>query len=81
MLPILTPEQSAAWDKSAADAGIDLATLMETAGRAVAAVIASRYPTRLGEGILIAVGPGHNGGDGWGSVPRSPRRRPVRRSP
>ncbi len=65
MLPILTPEQSAAWDSAAADAGIELATLMETAGRAVAAVIAGRYPTRLGDGLLVAAGPGHNGGDGW----------------
>lgn len=65
MLPILTPEQSAAWDTSAAEAGIDLATLMETAGRAVAAVIAARYPTRLSDGVLVAAGPGHNGGDGW----------------
>ena len=65
MIPILTPEQSAAWDTSAADAGIELATLMETAGRAVAAVIAARYPVRLGDGLLVAAGPGHNGGDGW----------------
>jgi hydroxyethylthiazole kinase-like uncharacterized protein yjeF len=65
MIPILTPEQSAAWDTSAADAGIELATLMETAGRAVAAVIAARYPIRLGDGLLVAAGPGHNGGDGW----------------
>src|SRR5689334_5762245 len=65
MLPILAPEQSAAWDRTAADAGIELATLMENAGRAVAAVIAARYPTRLGDGLLVAAGLGHNGGDGW----------------
>src|SRR3954452_18411523 len=65
MLPILTPEQSAAWDSASADVGIELATLMETAGRAVAAVIAGRYSSRLGEGILVAAGSGHNGGDGW----------------
>ena len=47
MLPILTPEQSAAWDSAAADAGIELATLMETAGRAVAGVSGGRYPTRV----------------------------------
>jgi len=65
MLPILTPEQSAAWDHAATDAGIELATLMESAGRAVAVVTAHRYPTRLADGLLIAAGPGHNGGDGW----------------
>ena len=65
MLPILTPDQSVAWDRTAISAGIEPATLMECAGRAVLAVLASRFATRLSEGVLIAVGPGHNGGDGW----------------
>ncbi len=38
---------------------------MESAGRAAAAVLAARYAARLREGVLIAVGPGNNGGDGW----------------
>ena len=46
MLPILTPDQSAAWDRKAAAAGIELATLMECAGRAVLAVMAPRYARR-----------------------------------
>ena len=65
MLPVLTPDQSSAWDRKAVGAGIDLATLMECAGRAVLAVFASRFATRMGEGVLVAAGPGHNGGDGW----------------
>ncbi len=65
MLPILAPEQSAAWDRQAEDAGIALATLMETAGRAAAAVIADRFGAVLGQGLLVACGPGNNGGDGW----------------
>jgi len=65
MLPVLSPEQSAAWDASAVADGVALATLMETAGRAAAAVLASRYAHRLREGVLVAAGPGHNGGDGW----------------
>ena len=65
MLPILTPEQSAAWDHKAVAAGVELATLMECAGRAVVAVLAPRFATRLSEGVLVAAGPGHNGGDGW----------------
>jgi ADP-dependent NAD(P)H-hydrate dehydratase / NAD(P)H-hydrate epimerase len=65
MLPILSPDQSAAWDRKAVAAGIELATLMECAGRAVLAVFVSRYPTRLADGVLVAAGPGHNGGDGW----------------
>jgi NAD(P)H-hydrate epimerase len=65
VLPILTPEQSAAWDHKAVAAGVELATLMECAGRAVVAVLAPRFATRLSEGVLVAAGPGHNGGDGW----------------
>ncbi|HET8625051.1 MAG TPA: NAD(P)H-hydrate dehydratase [Gemmatimonadales bacterium] len=65
MIPVLTPEQAAQWDAQAEAAGISLATLMETAGRAIAAVIAERYRTELRHGVLVAVGPGNNGGDGW----------------
>ncbi|HET7600435.1 MAG TPA: NAD(P)H-hydrate dehydratase [Gemmatimonadales bacterium] len=65
MLPILSPEQSAAWDRQAADAGIELATLMESAGRAAAAIVADRYGPALAQGVLVAAGSGNNGGDGW----------------
>ena len=64
-LPVLSPDQSAAWDASAIDSGVALATLMECAGRAAAAVLATRYTHRLRDGVLVAAGPGHNGGDGW----------------
>ncbi|MFL5403387.1 MAG: NAD(P)H-hydrate dehydratase [Gemmatimonadales bacterium] len=64
-IPVLTPEQSNSWDQRAVAAGIELATLMESAGRAVAVVLADRYAYLLRTGILIAAGPGHNGGDGW----------------
>jgi NAD(P)H-hydrate repair Nnr-like enzyme with NAD(P)H-hydrate epimerase domain len=42
-IPVVSPEQSAAWDQLAVAAGIELATLMESAGRAVAAVLTERY--------------------------------------
>jgi len=64
-IPVLTPEQSKSWDQSAAGVGIELATLMESAGRAVAVVLADRYGHMLRDGVLIAAGPGNNGGDGW----------------
>ena len=64
-IPVLSPEQSNAWDQLAVSAGIELATLMETAGRAVTAVLADRYAHLLRIGVLVAVGPGNNGGDGW----------------
>jgi ADP-dependent NAD(P)H-hydrate dehydratase / NAD(P)H-hydrate epimerase len=65
MIPVLTPEQSKAWDQRAEASGIELGTLMESAGRAVAAVLGDRYGYLLRAGVLIAAGPGHNGGDGW----------------
>src|SRR6478609_5167437 len=65
MIPVLTPEQSNDWDQRAASAGVGLATLMESAGRAVAAVLAARYGSLLRSGVLVAAGPGNNGGDGW----------------
>ena len=64
-LPVLTPEQSNAWDELAVSAGIARATLMESAGRAVAAVLADRSAHLLKNGVLVAAGPGNNGGDGW----------------
>ena len=65
MIPVLSPQQSATWDQSAVADGIGLATLMENAGRAAAAVLADRFAGRLRDGVLVAAGPGHNGGDGW----------------
>lgn len=64
-LPVLTPEQSAEWDRRADAAGIALATLMDAAGRAAAHVLAARFPDRIAGGVLVATGPGNNGGDGW----------------
>jgi ADP-dependent NAD(P)H-hydrate dehydratase / NAD(P)H-hydrate epimerase len=65
MIPVLTPEQSNSWDDRAAAAGIELATLMENAGRGAAVVLANRYSHLLRTGVLVAAGPGNNGGDGW----------------
>lgn len=65
-VPVLTAEQSAAWDARAReDAGIPGRVLMESAGRAAARVIAARMGGRLERGVLLAAGPGNNGGDGW----------------
>jgi ADP-dependent NAD(P)H-hydrate dehydratase / NAD(P)H-hydrate epimerase len=64
-LPVLTPDQSNNWDRLAVGAGVELATLMENAGRAAAVVMANRYASLLRSGVLVAAGPGNNGGDGW----------------
>jgi hydroxyethylthiazole kinase-like uncharacterized protein yjeF len=64
-IPVLTPEQSAEWDRRTAAAGIALVTLMDAAGRAAAQTMAARFPDRISGGVLVATGPGNNGGDGW----------------
>ncbi|HKG32684.1 MAG TPA: NAD(P)H-hydrate dehydratase [Gemmatimonadales bacterium] len=64
-IPVLTPEQSKTWDQRSVAAGVELATLMESAGRAVAVVLSDRYARLLRTGVLVAAGPGNNGGDGW----------------
>ena len=65
MIPVLSPEQSNSWDRKAVAAGVELASLMENAGRAASVVVADRYPHLLRSGVLVAAGPGNNGGDGW----------------
>jgi hydroxyethylthiazole kinase-like uncharacterized protein yjeF len=65
MIPVVSPAEAAAWDQQAVAAGIPLRALMESAGRGAAAVLAARFPERLRSGVVVATGPGHNGGDGW----------------
>jgi len=65
VVPVVSPTQAAEWDSRALAAGISIETLMETAGRAVAHVLADRYGSRLRQGALVAAGSGNNGGDGW----------------
>lgn len=65
MLPILTPDQARAWDATAAAGGRTLGALMESAGRAIAPVLADRFAAACRQGVLVAAGPGNNGGDGW----------------
>jgi ADP-dependent NAD(P)H-hydrate dehydratase / NAD(P)H-hydrate epimerase len=64
-IPVLSPDQSEAWDREAEAAGISRAVLMSAAGRAVAGVIAARHSLAAERGVLVAAGSGNNGGDGW----------------
>lgn len=65
MVPVLTPDQCRAWDAAAVQAGRPLRMLMETAGRAVARIALDDHPLAARDGVLVACGPGNNGGDGW----------------
>lgn len=65
MIPVLSPEHARAWDAAADAGGRPLGALMESAGRAVAGVVSDRYGTRCRQGVIVAAGPGNNGGDGW----------------
>lgn len=65
-LPVLNASQAAAWDALArTEAHIPSRVLMEAAGRAVASAVAREYPGALRAGVIVAAGPGNNGGDGW----------------
>lgn len=63
LLPLFSTEDCAAADRYAADSGVPTLRLMEAAGRAVAEAAQSLLPE--GGSVLIACGPGNNGGDGY----------------
>lgn len=60
-VPVLTADEMRAWDVHAIQSlGVPEAVLMESAGRAAAAVIQRLYPAGR---VVCAVGSGNNGGD------------------
>lgn len=64
MQPVVTAEEMRALDRATIeDVGIPALTLMETAGRAVAAAV-MRALQRQGH-VAVVCGPGNNGGDGF----------------
>jgi len=61
---LFTSAEAFAMDSFAMDAGIPALSLMELAGAGAAAEIRARWPVD-GRQVLIACGPGNNGGDGF----------------
>jgi hydroxyethylthiazole kinase-like uncharacterized protein yjeF len=64
MIPILTPDESAALDRASAERGISVDALMENAGRAVARAAVELAGGAYGRRVLVVCGKGNNGGDG-----------------
>ena len=63
MIELLTPEQMAAADRFAIETGTPGMALMERAGLAVADAVTATRPA--GGRVVVAAGPGNNGGDGF----------------
>ncbi|HET7789173.1 MAG TPA: NAD(P)H-hydrate dehydratase [Gemmatimonadales bacterium] len=65
-VPVLTAAEATGWDGAARKQfRIPSRVLMETAGRAAAAVIVRECPDVRKGGALVVAGAGNNGGDGW----------------
>jgi ADP-dependent NAD(P)H-hydrate dehydratase / NAD(P)H-hydrate epimerase len=62
VVELITPEEMRRVEAMAPQHGVSYATLMENAGRAVAAEIINRFTMRP---VTVLCGPGNNGGDGF----------------
>ena len=63
MIELLSTAEMGEADRRTIAGGVPGTTLMENAGRAVAALVATRHPP--GSRIAVVAGPGNNGGDGF----------------
>ena len=61
----VTADQMRAIEARCVDAGVSLDTLMENAGLAVANAVQERLGGAAGKSVVVLVGPGNNGSDGY----------------
>jgi hydroxyethylthiazole kinase-like uncharacterized protein yjeF len=61
----VTADQMRAIEGRCVDAGVSLDTLMENAGRSIAEAVLSRLGGAYRKSVVVLVGPGNNGSDGY----------------
>ena len=64
MVKVVSVGEMRQLERSSEAIGLPGPALMENAGRAIAQVVADRYPRPLTSRVLVLAGPGNNGGDG-----------------
>ncbi len=69
-VPLLDAASAAAGDRAAVEAGATWDGLMRRAAGALARGVADVVPRTYGRRVVLVVGPGNNGGDGWAAAPR-----------
>jgi ADP-dependent NAD(P)H-hydrate dehydratase / NAD(P)H-hydrate epimerase len=62
---VASAEETIASERATIESGTPAAELMRRAGRAASEIIYSRYEKWTRNGVVVYVGPGNNGGDGW----------------
>ena len=65
LIPVIDAATASAADAAAIAGGIPSRALMQRAGAAAAAEIATRFAHLIADGVVVATGQGNNGGDGW----------------
>ncbi|MBY5161607.1 NAD(P)H-hydrate dehydratase, partial [Salsipaludibacter albus] len=73
-LPLVGAAEAAAGDEAAVAAGATWAGLMDRAARALADGVLAAAGHGYGLRVVVVVGKGNNGGDGWAAAPRLARR-------
>ncbi len=73
-VPLVSAAEAAAGDREAVAAGATWGGLMDRAARALADGVLAADGHAYGLRVVVVVGSGNNGGDGWAAAPRLARR-------